>query len=182
MKLKTHNLFNIGILTAIGSLFVNPVLSLISAGILSVTGDTIIDFFGHENNYGVPVRTYKTHSPLRGFIWGALPAALLFFALPHLPKDKFNFIPEGVPYWILLQGLFVGPLHLSMDVITEGGIFIKKNGRFQRYAIAHINYSSFFWNGLFQLSGIAIILITFYKAGGQYSAYLIHLVKYHSIY
>ena len=167
MKLKTHNLFNIGILTIIGSLFVNPVASLISAGILSITGNTIIDTFGHRNNgYGKPIRTYKTHSLLRSIIWGGCPAIVLFFVLPHLPKNKF--IPEGIPYWILIQGIFVGPLHLAMDIITEGGIFIKKNGRFQRYALAHIKYDDIFWNSFYQLIGIAIIILIFYRSGGFY--------------
>jgi len=167
MKTKTHNLFNIGILTAIGSLFVNPIASLISAGILSMTGNTIIDDFGHKkNNYGIEVRTYKTHSILRATIYGSLPAVALFFIAIYLNySDKFIPLDRFLhhkPYWILIQGLFVGGLHLLMDVITEGGIFIKKNGRFQRYALAHIKYNNVFWNTFFQMTGIAILFLTFY--------------------
>jgi len=173
MKTKTHNLFNIGILTAIGSLFVNPIASLISAGILSMTGNAIIDDFGHKkNNYGIEVRTYKTHSILRATIYGFLPAVILFFIVIHLNYfDKFipldRFISHK-PYWILIQGLFVGGLHLLMDVITEGGIFVKKRGRFQRFAIAHIKYNNVFWNTFFQIVGIAILILTFYVNKGAF--------------
>ena len=181
MKLKTHNLFSIGVLTAIGSLFINPADSLISAGILSITGNTIIDSFGHKmkvirlpNNKKIkkPIRTYKTHSSLRALIYGFLPAIALFFLAVYLihmtsiPYRFYKFIPRYAPYWVLLQGLFVGELHLLMDIITEGGIFVKKDGKFGRFALAHIKYDDIFWNTLFQIVGIAFIILTFYHFGG----------------
>ena len=197
MKTKTHNLFNIGVLTAIGYLFTTPASSFISAGILSIIGNTLIDSLGHKKkkvylpaydnknrsglfNFGrknkqnkevvIPVRTYKTHSLLRGTIWGLLPAIVLSFAVPYLPKDKY-IILNGFPYWILIQGIFVGPLHLFLDLPTEEGIFVKKNGRFNRFALAHIKYNDLFWNTVFQLIGIAFVILTFYKFTGGFHGF-----------
>ena len=195
MKTKTHNLFSIGVLTAIGYLFTTPVASFISAGILSIIGNTVIDTFGHKKkkvylpednknhsrlfSFGrknkkkkevvIPVRTYKTHSLLRATIWGLLPAIFLTVAMLHLPRNKF--LPSGFQYWISIQGLFVGPLHLLLDMPTEGGIFVKKNGRFQRFALAHIKYDDLFWNTVFQLIGIAFVILTFYKFNGGFHGF-----------
>ena len=167
MKAKTHNVFSISVLTAVGSFFINPIASLISAGILAVACNTIIDDFGHRTNkYGIPVRTYRTHSFLRGTIYGLLPAVVMFsvisylFIISYLPKNEF--LASRFPYWILLQGLLAGPLHLLLDSPMEGGIFIKQNGRFQRYALAHLRYNDMFWNGFFQLAGVVMLILTFY--------------------
>ena len=165
MKLKTHNLFSAGILTAIGIIFTSPVNAVISASIMSVSGNTIIDSFGHRiNGKGIPVRTYKTHSLLRSVIYGFMPALIMFAAAKELYQSGIRQIPSNL-YWILIQGLFVGPLHLCMDVITEGGIFIKKNGRFQRFAVAHLAYNNPAWNLFFQIAGVAVIALIFYKTG-----------------
>ena len=195
MKTKTHNLFSIGVLTAIGYLFTTPVASFISAGILSIIGNTVIDTLGHKkkkvylpednkNHSGlfsfarknkkkkevvIPVRTYKTHSLLRATIWGLLPAIFLTLAMLHLPRNRF--LPGGFQYWILIQGLFVGPLHLLLDMPTEEGIFVKDKGRFKRFALAHIKYDDLFWNTVFQLVGLAFVILTFYKFTGGFHGF-----------
>jgi len=162
MKLTTHNIFTIGVLTAIGLTLTSPVNSLITACILSVIGNGVIDKFGHKKNgMGMPVRTFATHSFLRGTIWGFLPATFLYIAARFAWTAQI--LPYAHPYWILLQGLFVGPLHLAIDIITEGGIFIKKNGRFQRFAIAYIPYDSFLWNSFFKIIGLFILFVIFNK-------------------
>jgi hypothetical protein len=162
LKLKTHNSFSIAILTICGVFFTTPLISLISAAIISIIGNQIIDTLGHTKNYrGIPVRTYKTHSLLRSILYGSIPAVLLFIVVKAL---HISYLP-AIPYFILIQGIFLGPTHLAMDIITEGGIFVKKNGRFQRYAISHIRYNDMFWNLFYQVIGIALIILVFYQSG-----------------
>jgi len=163
MKLKTHDIFSAGVLTAIGLILTSPLNSFITACILSFVGNGIIDKFGHKRNaMGIPVRTYKTHSFLRSIIYGGIPAIILFFAAKYLYSKGMTYLPVNLN-WLLLQGLFVGPLHLAIDVITEGGIFIKKRGRFQRFALAHIPYDSFLWNSFFKVIGLLILFVIFNK-------------------
>jgi hypothetical protein len=166
LKLKTHNAFSIGILTVIGSFFTSPLLSLISASLLALMANQIIDMLGHSKNAkGYIVRTPLTHTMFRSILWGLIPAAILFLVFRIARHYPAFHIPDGYPYWILLQGIFAGPLHMSMDIITEGGIFFKKNGKFKRYALAHIAYNDPFWNMFFQIIGIALVFLIFYLKG-----------------
>ncbi len=166
MKLKTHNIFTIGILTALGSIFTNPIASLISASLLSLIANQIIDTLGHKTNaQGYPVRTPLTHTITRSVFWGLIPAVILFLLFGSLDKLPALHLNGEQPYWILLQGIFAGPLHMVLDAITEGGIFVKTKGRFKRYALAHIKYNNLFWNMFFQLLGIGLIFFVFYLHG-----------------
>jgi hypothetical protein len=161
MKLKTHDIFSAGVLTALGLILTNPVNSLTTACILSFVGNGAIDKFGHKKNgAGIPIRTYKTHSFIRSVIYGFLPALFVFLAAKYLYLNGFVNLPANID-WILLQGIFIGPLHLAIDIITEDGIFVKKNGRFQRFALAHIKYDSFLWNSVFKIVGLFIIFFIF---------------------
>lgn len=158
MKIKTHNIFNIGVLTYIGAFFTVPLYSLISAVLISFPANTIIDKYGHEKNgLGIPVRTYRTHSPIRALFWGMMPAIILFIAVYYL-KNRFS-LPA--PYFILIQGLFSGELHLLLDLPTEGGIFINK----KRFALGHFAYNNPLLNFLGIIIGLFLIYISF---GGSY--------------
>ncbi len=176
MKLKTHNIFTIGILTAVGSFFTNPVASLISADILSLTANQIIDSLGHKANaQGYLVRTPFTHTIVRSVLWSLIPAVVLFLLLGSLGKLPVLHLNGHQPYWILLQGILAGPLHMCLDMITEGGIFRRKNGRFQRFAVAHIKYNNIFWNIFFQLIGIGLVFLIFFihgLIGGHYGWFI----------
>ena len=166
MKLKTHNIFTIGILTAIGSLFTNPVTSLISASILSLTINQIIDSLGHKiNARGYHARTPLTHTIVRSVLWGLIPTVVLFLLFGSFDKLPELHLNGSQPYWILLQGIFAGPLHMCLDMITEGGIFKRKDGRFVRFAVAHIAYDDLFWNVFFQLIGFVFVFLLFYSRG-----------------
>ena len=165
MKIKTHNIFNIGVLTYAGSFFIIPLYSLISAMLISFPANRIIDKYGHEKNgLGMPVRTYRTHSPLRALFWGFIPAAVLFMAVYYL-RNYYAFLP--IPYFILIQGLLSGELHLLLDLPTEGGIFINK----KRFSMGHFAYN----NPLLNFSAVIVGLILIYVSfGGNYEkAYFI---------
>ena len=189
MKLKTHNIFTIGILTAIGSFFTNPITSLISASLLSLIANQIIDTFGHKRVYknkilglslkrinrrkrknnndddSYLVRTPLTHTLIRSIFWGMIPAVILFLLFGSLDKLPALHLNGYQPYWILLQGIFAGPLHMCLDMITEDGIFRHKNNKFVRFAVAHIAYDDLFWNVFFQLVGLGFVFLIFYSHG-----------------
>ena len=161
MKIKTHDFFNIGVLTLFGTFFTIPLYSLISAIIITLPANRIIDIYGHEKNgLGMPVRSYRTHSPLRALLWGFLPAAILFTIIYYL-KGYYPKFPLPTPYFILAQGLLSGQLHLLLDLPTEGGIFINK----KRFALGHFAYN----NPLINLAGVLAGFLLIYLAftGGK---------------
>ena len=164
MKIKTHNVFTIGILTALGSFFTTFVFSFLFASFLAIISNQLIDTLGHEKNKdGYPVRTPLTHTLFHSMLWGSIPAliALLFFhiLLIHTPVFK-NINTRNIPILIFLQGFLSGPLHLALDYITEGGVFVKKNGKYVRTALAHIKYDDPVWNILFQFIGVLFVAAT----------------------
>lgn len=155
MKLKTHDIFNTGCLTLAGTLFTVPIYSFLSAMLISVSANNIIDKYGHERNgFGMSVRTYRTHSPVRALFWGFIPALLLFTAVYYIKRGYEPFFPT--PYFILLQGLLSGELHLLLDLPTEGGIFINK----KRVALGHFAYN----NPLINLTGVLAGFLLIYLA------------------
>ena len=162
MKIKTHNAFGIGILSVLGMFLTAPLNALISAAILTVLTNQLIDGLGHAKNaQGYPVRTPFTHTIFRSIFWGLAPAILLFLIFNSLRHTQVFHI-TGYPYWILIQGALAGPLHMFLDAITEGGIFRKVNGKFKRFALFHIRYDNPMWNMFFQFIGIILIGIFFY--------------------
>ena len=170
MKTETHNFFNIGVLTLAGTLFTHPNYSLISAILITSPANRIIDEYGHENKeietvrrFGpfrikkkivIPVRTNKMHSPLRALFWGFIPAAVLFMAVYYL-RNYYAFLP--IPYFILIQGLLSGELHLLLDLPTEGGIFINK----KRFSMGHFAYNNPLLNFSAVLIGFFLIYVSF---------------------
>ena len=161
MKTETHDFFNIGVLTLLGTFFATPFYSFISAILITSPANRIIDTYGHERNaFGMPVRTYRTHSPLRALFWGFLPAFVIFTVVYYL-KNFYSFIPE--PYFILAQGLLSGELHLLLDLPTEGGIFLNK----KRVAFGHFAYNNPLINFAGILAGLFLIYISF--MGGSYA-------------
>ena len=174
MKTETHNFFNIGVLTLAGTLFTHPNYSLISAILITSPANRIIDNYGHKNKeveierrFGpfrikkkivIPVRTNEMHSPLRALFWGFIPALVLFIAVYCL-RNYFAFL--FIPYFILIQGLLSGELHLLLDLPTEGGIFINK----KRFSFGHFAYD----NPLLNFTGVIIGLLLIYVSfGGTY--------------
>ena len=161
MKTETHNFFNIGVLTLAGTLFTHPNYSLISAILITSPANRIIDNYGHKNKEVEIERRfgpYEMHSPLRALFWGFIPALVLFIAVYYL-RNYFAFL--FIPYFILIQGLLSGELHLLLDLPTEGGIFINK----KRFSFGHFAYD----NPLLNFTGVIIGLLLIYVSfGGTY--------------
>ena len=170
MKTQTHNWFNIGVLTLIGTFFTTPLYSFISAILITSPANRIIDEYGHENKeietvrrFGpfrikkkivIPVRTNKIHSPLRALFWGFISALILFIVIDFF-RNYYAFLP--IPYFILIQGLLSGELHLLLDLPTEGGIFINK----KRFSMGHFAYNNPLLNFSAVLIGLFLIYVSF---------------------
>ena len=157
MKTRTHNIFTTGVLTLTGALFIAPVYSFLSGAFISVISNNIIDKYGHEKNgFGMPVRTYRTHSPLRALFWGLLPALVLTLVVQYL-RNSFIFPAPAYFYCITAQGFLAGELHLLLDLPTEGGIFINK----KRVALGHFAYNNPLVNLAAAAAGFLLIYLTF---------------------
>ncbi|ADX83215.1 hypothetical protein SiH_1867 [Sulfolobus islandicus HVE10/4] len=72
---------------------------------------------------------------------------------------------------ILLNGVVVGPSHLFLDVFTERGIYVKKYGRWRRFALAHFRYDNPAINGLAILLGVIMLLAALYLHNYHYYNY-----------
>ena len=161
MKLKTHYLFSAGLLTLANSIFDHGFYSsLLVAGLVSVLGNTLIDKLGHEmvsfRGEYIPRRTPLTHTVPRSILWGlvsVLPvAALAYYVYPY-----YYFV--RVSMMLVLDGILVGPSHMLLDAFTEKGIYVKRNGKWQRFALAHFRYNDPAANGLAGLAGIVMLFL-----------------------
>ena len=160
MKLKTHYLFSTGLLTLVNTMAVHNVyVSLVLAGLVSVLGNTLIDRLGHEMVWAggeyIPRRTPLTHTLPRSVLWGLLSAlpviALAYYAYPHYYFTKDALV-------LAIDGLLVGPSHMLLDVFTEKGIYVKRDGRWRRFALAHLRYDDPAANGLASAAGVLLLL------------------------
>jgi hypothetical protein len=49
---------------------------------------------------------------------------------------------------------------MILDIFTERGIYIKRNGKWERYALAHFKYNDPLANGLAILAGTMLMLMS----------------------
>ncbi|WP_338598500.1 DUF1286 domain-containing protein [Sulfolobus tengchongensis] len=165
MLLRTHYIFSIGLLALVDSILSHEYFYyiLIVAGIVSVIANTLIDRIGHKEiitRYGyIPVRTPLTHTWFRSIVWGLLSITPIIALLAFYDYESHNFIYDtSLLFIIVIDGLIVGPSHMLLDVFTERGIYVKKKGRWARYALAHFKYNNPGVNGLAILAGIIMLL------------------------
>lgn len=92
MRLKTHNIFTIGVLTFIGSSFTSPYIALFIAVTLSFAGNNSIDSLGHGINVrtGKPAGNARTHTLFRGTFVGFIPALIVFAVIHFLIIAKVS--------------------------------------------------------------------------------------------
>ncbi|MEM3329788.1 MAG: DUF1286 domain-containing protein [Saccharolobus sp.] len=163
MKLQTHAVFSTGLLTLINSLFTDFNFSLILAAIISIIANLLIDMLGHEKTltrYGyIPTRTPRTHTVYRSIAWGIL-SAIIPLALFTLTQSTYEYNYYHLIPLMIIDGIIVGPSHMFLDAFTEAGIFVKKNGKWKRAAIAHFSYDNKVLNGLAILAGIIMLIIS----------------------
>jgi hypothetical protein len=170
MLLRTHYVFSTGVLTFLGSLITrDPFDALIFAGIVSVLANSLIDRLGHEmvwvEGKYLPRRTPLTHTWFRSILWGSLVTAavtlLAYFALHssyyHYSYHYNYFQLRELVLLSIINGILVGPTHMLLDVFTERGIYVKRNGRWVRYALAHFRYNDPLANGLAVLGGMVLL-------------------------
>ena len=148
MKLITHYIFSAGVL----SLALAPLspYHLAVAFVVSLVANTVIDKLGHKEiatAHGVVhSRTPLTHTFPRSIGWGiasAMPLLLFYHSAA-----------------LLIAGLLVGPTHMILDVFTEKGIFVKKNGKWRRFALAHFRYNDPAVNGLAVVAGLVMLYLS----------------------
>lgn len=167
MKLKTHFVFSIGLLTLASSFFG---FSLIISAIISVLGNTLIDRLGHKEisiRYGkIPVRTPLTHTLPRSVFWGLISSMPVIIVL-GLAYGMLNTKILAA----LIDGILVGPSHMLLDVFTENGIYVKRNGKWKRVALAHFSYDNSLINGFAIVLGVIMIFAAMELHHYYYSYY-----------
>jgi hypothetical protein len=149
MKLVTHYVFSTGLLTLLSSFFLNFYTAFFLSSIIAVLGNSLIDRLGHkeiQTRRGfIPVRTPLTHTLPRSVLWGWVPSLIL------IPLNSYEVII------ISLIALLNGPSHMLLDVFTERGIYVKRNGKWRRVALAHFSYDNPAVNGMAILLGILML-------------------------
>ena len=173
MKLQAHYVFSTGLLTFFGTLLTHHFYtSLFFSGVVAILGNTLIDRFGHEirSVYGREIvrRTPLTHTLPRSAVWGFIPALVLILLYYYV----YNYADEELLF-LALVSLLNGPSHMLLDVFTERGIYVKRNGKWKRFALAHFSYDNPAVNWIAILFGI-LMLFTSYYIGGYNHYYYYH--------
>jgi hypothetical protein len=167
MLIKTHIIFSSGLLLFIGTLITHePGLIFVYTITVSAVANVLIDRLGHEtinvNGKLVPRRTPLTHTWFRSVLWGLLVSILLspllFIIASGTYYDSLR-LPQTV-LAVLVYGILVGPSHMMLDVFTEKGIYVKKDGKWVRFALAHFKYNDPTVNGLAVLIGFVLGFIS----------------------
>jgi len=170
MKLVTHYLFTTGLLSLIMSMFTPYYLVL--SGVVAIAGNLIIDGLGHKElqtrRGTIPTRTPLTHTYPRSVVWGLLPS---------IPSLLLGYFLGYYLWWLAVASVLVGPSHMFLDMFTEAGVYVKKGGKWRRYALAHFRYNDPFANGLAALAGIFMLLASIH--GIHYYHYY-HYYNYYS--
>ncbi|BDB98286.1 hypothetical protein SACC_13030 [Saccharolobus caldissimus] len=105
----------------------------------------------------------RPHSPYlaptpRSVFWGFIASIPVIVVLSLLYGVLFN----AQILATLIGGILVGPSHMLLDVFTERGIYIKKNGKWRRFALAHFSYDNPLANGLAILAGVIMLFAALY--------------------
>ncbi|QIW24763.1 DUF1286 domain-containing protein [Sulfolobus sp. S-194] len=164
MKLRTHYVFSVGVLSFVLAFLSNGFfVNFFIAAYSSVLGNSLIDGLGHREivtrgGY-VPVRTPLTHTYPRSVLWGlvtVLPIILLLYHYYTAVSLHILFLQT------IVAGVMVGPTHMFLDMFTESGIYVKKRGKWRRFALAHYRYDNPFVNGLAIFTGFLLLLTAYY--------------------
>ena len=141
-------------------IFPQLLYSFFLSSAVAVLGNSLIDRLGHKTGRGlIPVRTPLTHTLPRSVLWGWVPSLIL------IPLNSYEVII------ISLIALLNGPSHMLLDVFTERGIYVKRNGKWRRVALAHFSYDNPAVNGLAILLGILMLFAALYLHNYQYNNY-----------
>ncbi|ABW02623.1 DUF1286 domain-containing protein [Caldivirga maquilingensis] len=155
MRFRTHVVFSIGLTALIESALgiSNIILLLGSSLVLSYLINFLIDALGHEEKNGFTHRSPRTHTMSRSFTLGLIISLLVALFLYYMtPIGAYNALI------IVLMGPLTGWSHMLLDALTEGGIYIRRNGRWVRFALAHFKYNNTVLNWLFTIIGILLLI------------------------
>jgi hypothetical protein len=168
MLIKTHVVFSAGLLLFIGALITHePGLIFVYTLTVSAVANVLIDKLGHEtvniNGKPVPRRTPLTHTWFRSVLWGLLVSVLLSPLLFAITSDMYynGFQLTKTVLTVLAYGITVGPSHILLDVFTEKGIYVKRDGKWARFALAHFKYNDPTVNGLAVFVGFLLGITAF---------------------
>ncbi|AOL16005.1 hypothetical protein BFU36_03870 [Sulfolobus sp. A20] len=162
MRLRTHYVFSSGLLCLVDTFLSGDFfIYFLFSALISVIGNLIIDRLGHKEvltkQGQIPVRTPLTHTLPRSVLWGVLsiiPIVTLLFLYDNSFSNTF--------FPIVIDGVIVGPSHMLLDVFTEKGIYVKKGGKWRRFALAHYKYDNPFVNGLAIVIGVLMLIASLY--------------------
>jgi hypothetical protein len=156
MLLRTHYVFTMGLLTFLGTVVTHePVLSVVFAGLVSVLVNSLIDYLGHEVRGSFVTRTPLTHTWLRSVAWGSIVVAFVAVEIHYVVHGFSDLVALAT-----IGSVVAGPSHMLLDVFTEKGIYVKRDGKWVRFALAHFRYNDPLANGLASLIGVALIFAT----------------------
>ncbi|BFI76640.1 DUF1286 domain-containing protein [Sulfurisphaera ohwakuensis] len=160
MKLRTHYVFSLGVISLVLVFLSNNFFTnFFVAAYSSILGNSLIDKVGHREMLTgrgyIPVRTPLTHTYPRSVLWGLLPTIPLAFLI-HYIYGYYALVE------VLVSGIIVGPTHMFLDMFTEAGVYVKKNGKWRRFALAHYKYDNPAVNGLAIFAGFILLLIAYY--------------------
>jgi len=163
MKLKTHYTFSLGLLYLVDSFFIDsPYYLLVMTLLVSVIVNNLIDSFGHEIKGMYISRTPRTHTIPRSALWGLLVSVPLALVLYFMPFNLYFHPSIGFILLTVFDGIIAGLSHMLLDVFTEKGIYIKKKGRWRRFALAHFCYDNPLVNGLADILGVLMLILAIY--------------------
>ncbi|GAB6943973.1 DUF1286 domain-containing protein [Vulcanisaeta sp. JCM 14467] len=158
MLLRTHIIFNAGLMSIIATALTHRPLTSIAFSLLtSVLGNILIDGLGHEEvilgNRVLIRRTPRTHTLPKSIAWGFLPAPLLI-ALLNLTHSLtlLHALTTLLPI-----ALINGPAHMLLDSLTEHGIYRRVGGKWVRYSIAHLRSNNPLINTGLTMLGILML-------------------------
>ena len=110
-----------------------------------------MDRAGHERKGLTIRRTWVTHSIFTASALGIFLGILVAFGFQYA-NLPFSFVA------FVLEGFVSALLHLFLDSITEGGIFVLT----KRFALAHFRYDNPLLNTGFALLGIFLLILSLY--------------------
>lgn len=156
MLLRTHIMFSWGLSSIVAALAVNqPVLSIGATLPSSYIINYLIDMLGHEERHGHPVRSPRTHTIGRSLLLSLLigmPYSLALYYVVHLTIIQLSALATSMA--------LVGWSHLLLDSVTEGGVFIRRRGRWVRFSLAHFRFNNPVLNGFFTILGLAMLILS----------------------
>lgn len=147
--------FSMGLIAmAETALRINSAPLIISSSIvISYLVNLAIDALGHERRGAYVARSPRTHTVGRSMIIGlalSIPVAAFFY---YMTPIGFSY-----SFAVALMGPISGLSHMFLDSLTEHGVFIRRGGKWVRFAILRARYNNAVLNGLFTVLGLLMLL------------------------